>query len=433
MIIYRAGVESRVHLDERESTMTIRFFFPYRAPSGVCSVFARVADDLSSRCGIQTAVLDYKDGYLRKSLTESSKVVVEDFEEGRIVDIPDGDVLVMQAGSPACFPREFKVHPGARLIFWQLHPLNFIPSLIPLVPNGAWIAKYPKLFRTLLTVFHGTKRRRAIEFVDLVSRRHALFSYEQPSVRMTEVLLGCKIPNPILLPVPVVVPATPLRRSRLAEESLQVGWLGRLYDFKIHILLHTMQRVSDYAREQEQAVTFHVIGDGPESWRLDKLNIEHRFFRIHRTGDLNPNILGAHLAANLDVVTAMGSSALEAALTGLPTILLDFSYGPVPARYRFRWIYDTKGFDLGHAITGEDCDPDKDVLPGMMEVVRSDYTKLGGKCFDYCVRNHSLPRIGDQFMDLVQSSSLRYGDIPEALLRKSFLRRLYESLGNRSK
>jgi hypothetical protein len=411
--------------------MTIRFFFPYRSPSGVCSAFARVAEDIASRCSIKTAVLDYKDGYLRRSLNGTGRVMVEDFEDNRSVDIPESDVLVLQAGSPpSCIRRELKIHRGARLVFWQLHPFNFIPSLIPLVPNGSWLARRSGTYQALLKVFHGTKRKRVIEFIDLLSRERALFSYDQTSVQMTERLLGCRVPNPVLLPMPVEVPAAPPRLARLAEHGLQVGWVGRLYDFKIHILTHTLQRFSDYARQQHIPITFHVIGDGPESRRLEGLALEHRFFKIHKTGDLNPKMVTSYLASNVDLVTAMGSSALEGALTGLPTILLDLSYGPVPPGYRFRWLYDTKGFDLAHPITGADCDPAEDVLPGMMETVRTNYAALGRKCFDYCVKNHSLPQIGDRFIELVRASSLKFEDIPETALRKSFLRRMNERLRN---
>jgi len=242
--------------------MTIRFFFPYRSPSGVCSAFARVAEDIASRRGIRTAVLDYQDGYLRRSLTGTSGVLVEDFEDGRSVLISEGDVLVLQASSPSCLRREFNFHKGARLVFWQLHPFNFIPNVLPLVTTFAWATQHPEIYRLLLTAFRSVKRRRVVEFVKLLNRKRALFFYEQPSVRMTEQLLGCRIEDPILLPVPVAAPGTPPRCARLAQDSLQIAWVGRLYDFKIHILAHTLRRFSDYARQQQTSITFHVIGDG---------------------------------------------------------------------------------------------------------------------------------------------------------------------------
>lgn len=407
--------------------MTIRFFFPYRSPSGVCSAFARLAENLAGRCSIQTAVLDYKDGYLRRSLNRTDCVTVEDFEDGRSVVIPDGDVLVLQASPPSDFRRELNFHKGARLVLWQLHPFNFIPNLIPLVTNGAWVARRPGLYRALLMAFHAAKRKRVIEFVSLLSRKRALFFCEQPSVRMTEGLLGCKVADPILLPVPVHVPEAPPRRARLAHDDLHVAWVGRLYDFKIHILAHTLQRFSDYAMQKQKSITFHVIGDGPENRGLN-VQVEHRFFRIHRTGDLDPKSLNGYLTSKVDLVTAMGTSALEGAMTGLPTILLDLSYGPVRSGYRFRWIYERKGFDIGHAITDEDCDPDHDNLPEVMEAVWTNYAIQGGKCFDYCRQNHSLSRVSDRFLELVRTSSLKFADIPKSALRKSLPRRIYERL-----
>ncbi|MDD2762785.1 MAG: hypothetical protein PHE83_02290 [Opitutaceae bacterium] len=391
-----------------------------------------MAEELATRVGIKTAVLDYKDGYLRRSLNGTSRVMIEDFENNRRVVIPEGDVLVMQASSPSCLRSEFAFHPGARLVFWQLHPYNFIPNLIPLVPNGAWLARRPGIYRTLLKVFHGTKRRQMIGFISLLNRKRALFFYEQPSLRLAERLLGCSVADPIMLPVPIGVPAAPSRHARLAQDGIQVAWVGRLYDFKIHILAHTLQRFSDYAWQHQTAITFHVIGDGPESMRLNGLKVEHRFFKLLRIADMDLKSLADYLASKVDLVTAMGTSAMEGARLGLPAIILDLSYGPVAPGYRFRWLYETKGFDLGHTISSEDCNPDHDVLPGMMEAVRTDYEALGRKCFDYCLHNHSLPVVANRFVELVRSSSLNYGDIPEALLRKSFPRRLHERWRSRA-
>jgi len=406
--------------------MTIRFFFPYRSPSGVCSAFAHVAESLASHHSVKVAVLDYKDGYLRRSLDGAGHVILEDFADETGVTIPAGDVLVLQASPPYSFRRELAFHAGSRLVLWQLHPLNFIPSLIPLLPNGAWVVRHPGVYRMLLTAFRGAKRRRLLEFVSLLGRKRALFFYDQPSVLMTERLLGCRIPDPILLPVPVDVPAAPVRRARLSRDRLSVAWVGRLYDFKINILAHTLRRFSDYAREREMSMTFHVIGDGPERRRLDRMKVEHRFFHVQKTGDLNPHLLGGYLASNVDLVAAMGTSALEAAVVGLPTILLDYSYGPVGPGYRFRWLHDTKGYDLGHAITADDCDPGKDGLPEMIEAVAEDYSDLAEKCFDYCAKNHSMRSVGDKFVELVRSSALRFGDINDVLLRKNLPRRIYE-------
>ena len=46
---------------------------------------------------------------------------------------------------------------------------------------------------------------------------------------------------------------------------------------------------------------------------------------------------------------AMGTSALEAANAGRPTILVDSFNEPFEEDYKYRFLYETKGYTLGYA------------------------------------------------------------------------------------
>ena len=56
------------------------------------------------------------------------------------------------------------------------------------------------------------------------------------------------------------------------------------------------------------------------------------------------------LLNEIDILMAMGTSALEGARLGIPTILLDIAYNEVRDGYNYQWINERDGFTLGDVI-----------------------------------------------------------------------------------
>ena len=46
----------------------------------------------------------------------------------------------------------------------------------------------------------------------------------------------------------------------------------------------------------------------------------------------------------------MGTSAIEGARLGIPTILLDYSYKSINGFYKYEFIYEKEGFSLGKKL-----------------------------------------------------------------------------------
>jgi hypothetical protein len=247
-------------------------------------------------------------------------------------------------------------------------------------------------------------------------------------VEATQTYLAIRLADPILLPVPVEVPDRPVRTSRRTSEALSVAWVGRLYDFKINILVHTLRRFRAHAIASGRQIVFHVVGGGPREAALQEFDEPSAGFRIVRHGDMSAADLQRLLRDHVDVVTAMGTAALEGAALGLPVMLLDLSCGEVPAGYQFRWLHQAHGFELGHTITSADCSETGDSFPRMMAELETDYAHAATRDFDYVRRYHALPVVAARFLALAADARLRFGDIPRRVWRKSILRRVYERL-----
>lgn len=403
----------------------LTFFFPYRAPSGVASLFARLAREIVTR-GRPVRLIDYPDGAMARLAGAGNGIELVPFARESRIDIGPADTLVLQAEMPWKWRRQLCVHPGTKLIEWQMHAHNLVPPLFPL--GGMRSATIPGESGIAGRLLRESRRRIVREFVHLAVRKRSLFFQDRPGLAATENFLGGTIPVPILLPVPVAVPAAPPRVDRIVRDAWHVAWVGRLYDFKIHILLHTLRQFQRLARAEGRRVVFHLVGNGPEEGRLARLDVGADAVRIVRHGDLSGAQLEELLRTRVDLMTAMGTAALEGAALGLPTILLDPALAAVPADYRFRWLFEADGFEVGHFITAADCAPGRDSLAEIMGAMEADYPGLARRCHAYVRAHHALEVVTDRFLALEREAGLRFGDVPARLWRKSVVRRVYERL-----
>jgi hypothetical protein len=124
----------------------------------------------------------------------------------------------------------------------------------------------------------------------------------------------------------------------------------------------------------------------------------------------------------------MGTSAIEGAKLGIPTILLDIAYGPLRRDYVFRWLFESSGYSLGFLVTPASYQPGNRSLEMMVDSVAANYRDLSQKSFEYCQRFHSLQAVGQQLVRAAAASRFQWNDIDPKLRRKSLLRRAYESV-----
>ena len=406
------------------SPAAFTFFFPYRPVGGVPVLFGRLARALAAR-GHACRVVDYHDGALAKSVQGAAGVELLAFEDGRPIEIGPEGVLVMQAILPATMRSEMRVHPDMRVLFWVLHVMNLVQVVLPWKQTRDWQAR--SLFvqravnRTVLRVFQSSLKA----FVRDLARARSLVFMDGSTWRGTQERLEVDLPR-AFVPVTLDVPQENPRARARTGAPLHAGWLGRLDDFKVEILNHTIGALAREADRRGQPIEMRIIGDGPLAGHV-RTSPSLRL-TVVRAG----TVMGAELTrqlASLDVLFAMGTSALEGASLGVPTVLLDFAYGPIPADYRYRWLFDAQDYELGRLIDASlRGEPSDASLARILEEVTSDPATLSDRCFDYCRRQHSLESGVETFLNAAGAASFRFGDIDPRLRRKSWLRRGYESL-----
>ena len=134
------------------------------------------------------------------------------------------------------------------------------------------------------------------------------------------------------------------------------------------------------------------------------------------------------LLREVDLLTAMGTSALEGAKLSIPTLMIDLSYHPVKKGYKYRFLYETINYDLGHFITSADYGDKDDTLRTRLLEVINNYTSCAEKSYNYFMNNHDLSKISSLFLKKVEATTLTFGMIDPAFFRKSIPLRLYNKV-----
>lgn len=406
--------------------MKICFYFPYDEVSGVPVLFFRMANEIAVSNKLnQIYVIDYSDGAMARNLISVSNLKLLPFVHGVPISPPEDAVLVMQSILPYTMLPELKILPNTKLIFWNLHPECLVPSLLPF----PFLRNLQNLNFGLYNVLAKTLYRSLIskigEFTTQAIDQKALWFMDQSNLDKTNKYLFKSFSDVDFVPVPAF--ASKLIKTNILQgkDTLNFTWLGRLCDFKSYILMYSIKKLSSLSFAQKKKIHFTIIGEGPFKREISNLLVNHEWFNLEMLGSMKPEALDNYLLKNTDVLTAMGTSALEGAKLGIPTILLDISYYPVKGYYNFRWLHESKNFDLGHDIGQFDLKEGNSSLENMLNDLYNNYQLLSTKALEYFLRNHEMKIVLDKFILKVKETEMKFSDINPAILNKSVVRKLY--------
>jgi hypothetical protein len=404
----------------------LTFFFPYHEVSGVPVLFSRLATYLAVHCGCDVEVVDYADGYMARTLASDRHVRVRHFTPGTTLRVESDRLLVMQSILPATIHSELQPDPATRLLFWTLHPMNFVQTLMPVSAIRELQARRPWLTRLAGRTVLRRFTRELVSFVRGLHDAHSLVFVDGSTLRATCDSLGISIPHPQFVPTPCgISPANPTVDAPV-HTPLSAAWVGRLDDFKVPMLAYTLGALATVAETLRVPIHFTVVGDGPLANQIDDGAYTGCMFSISRAGTLAPTALDRFLSSEVDLLLAMGTSALEGAKLGVPTVLLDIAYGPVRAGYVFRWLFDSTDFGLGSLMGYRPAVPGNDSLTRIVADVLRDRRALSSRTHSYCLANHSMESVATRFLAAAVEATFSYGDMAPTLRRKSVVRRGYE-------
>lgn len=413
-------------INDSEYFNSLTFFFPYKEVSGVPILFSRLALFLSENTDLQINVVDYADGALGMEVSSDRRINHITFSDGIDCEIPENTVLIFQSFLPSRFRNELKIKPKTRILFWTLHQDNLVPVLLPfpkvrlLEVNSFWF------YETFVRFLAGDSLRKTLRLVDLLKQHSALYFMDSSTKGKTCKYLFLEIKTEDYIPVPAL--SVTERKNRQMQVYLNFGWVGRLCDFKSYILMYTIQRVCIYALESRKKIIYHVVGDGEFFDKIASCYEPNEYFELKMHGALAPNRLDDFLLENIDILTAMGTSVLEGAKLGIPSIVLDISYKPIKEDYLYRWVFETKNFDLAHQITNDDFSSGNKSLESMIKSIEVSYDYFSKNSLEYFNTNHSISAVAKKLHLAAKKTSLEFGNIDSHIFKMNFARKGYNRI-----
>jgi hypothetical protein len=411
------------------NTNSFTFCFPHSAPNGVSNSFIRIIEKLlEHNIQIKIRVIDYFDSFLFKTITERKMTQVEllTFENDKPIKINNDTILILQACLPDQIPKELNINEDTKIFFWALHQFNFT-SFPPIIYK--YLASNENLHKFYINFKH---KRRLVEFINKLQLNNAIIFADQSIVKVTSRRLGLKIPSPQIVPVPYNIDKFKEIKPKNRKKIKNIAWLGQLVDFKIHILEYSLRQLSIYAKINRKYINFHIIGDGLylDWFKVKSITTEHEFFKLIFTGVLYHEKRDTYLINNIDMMFAMGTSAIDAGILGIPTILLDMSYTPIKEHYIFKWLY-LSDYGLGDLIDLSHFKNNNSSLSDLIEEAESNYEIVSSRTIEYIIENHSSEIAYNNFLKSINKSTFFYDDIDKHLINdnntkhsiKGFIRR----------
>ncbi len=408
----------------------ITFFFPYPDISGVPILFANMANYLLKHTDIKIHIIDYKNGALIRTCDQHPNLNFIEFTDFQDCVLDIETYLVIQAGVPSQIRNELKIGEQVKIIQWAAFEYNLVPYLYGPLGIHTLQKKYFNLY--LVSWYLDFKKAKLLSaWVQKMIARGAIAFMSKKMYDVTEKYLQFNEPVSITY-LPLISGGHTdyssehiQNKAKSISQCLELAWLGRLGDFKIHILNYSIKLLSKIAFENKIVINFHIIGEG-ELYSLLELNHNNEFFNIIYVGGLEKDNSDAYIHEKIHALFAMGTSSIDGARVGLPVVLLDYCYHAVEKDYIFRYLHHTRDYDLGHPMVEEDFAVNNDSLKRMVLELVNNYISLSNQSFGYYTNNHSTERTAGLLLDLLANNSYCMSEVPMELRSESIVRKTYK-------
>jgi len=255
------------------------------------------------------------------------------------------------------------------------------------------------------------------KLVKKIADKGGLVFVDEFAKEENEKALGVTIKNPVYLPIPVEVPAENEWKKQDKECSdLVLTYVGRAADWKIFPVRKVLKDINN-ADLGNRKFIFHIITDSATEFEKGLAGIDNKTVAIRYHENLPPKQLNDFLVKNSCLHFAMGTSALDGAKLGIPTVLLDFSFEEFPDDYRYSFLFSTRKYSVGGRA--EDA-----VLKGytMADLIslfdkKGNIEDFSNRSYAHVKAYHDLPAVRDMLLDCATDCRVHISDVSKYLVR----------------
>ena len=224
------------------------------------------------------------------------------------------------------------------------------------------------------------------KFLNLIHRKSAIFFCDY-SHWLGQCFQG-ETPPKNFIPIPIPLKKKMANEKLINDKEINIAVLGRLCADKISSVLNLLNNLVSVKTNLKKRVI--IIGDGPEARQIKKNKFKN--IEIVMVGTVTGDDLVKFLTEKVDLLFAMGTSVLEGASVGLPSVIIPHSMKKMTCNV-FVYINDSKYFCLGW--------PDNQIsdlkfnFKKLESIIDDIYKKglkseIGLKAYRYFLNNHTI-------------------------------------------
>ena len=247
----------------------------------------------------------------------------------------------------------------------------------------------------------------------------------QDTFDFTSRLLDLNFNDPQLAPVCLNDIKSGATNSKIINDTINILWIRRLDDFKIHILNYFIKSLNSSKFLKSYNFNFKIIGDGKHMFSLPEN--KNKNLKIKHYKKIDHDELQEFIVQS-DLFAGMGTSVLEAARYGVPSLCLDFYYKKINFPYSFNWIFQKKKYYLGALIQPKKYVNNTNELDIRLSELINDKEYISNETKLFFQNNHSLDNYISTFEKEINSSSFYYIDFDKKIFEKSLTRKVYSKI-----
>lgn len=236
-------------------------------------------------------------------------------------------------------------------------------------------------------------------------QRRALLAMDGATVDAFDAFLGTDTGTPMLAP-PFDVSDRRAPRAATMRASTVLSYIGRSDSaWKIWPLRRLLRDLGELDGQFELDV--YTDDAAPFAAMIDPVRGANT--RVHYVCGIYGSALRDRLAERSDLHLSMGLAALEGALAGVPTALIDPAHTDLPAHYRYRWLHETERGTLARFVDGQ-TDVTGHTLQHLLQAATSDQRiACATRDLEHAVAQHAPAAIVQQL--IATPSTLTHRDL----------------------
>lgn len=298
------------------------------------------------------------------------------------------------------------------VVIMMYFSIKLLTGLIRSNPKIVFYSIYPEVFLSYSYIFGLPLRKNLLSFIYSLDEGKALYFMDFSNYKTLHKFSNFTSNDLSFIPVPIKDCDNNSYNFNPGKEIFTITYIGRGDEkWKIYPVIKIYKDLLDI----NMAIDLQIITTESDLFKkmLSPFIADDRGIKVTYLIGLSGQSLANYLIKNSDLHFSMGTSALEASIHGIPTILLDYSHSHFPINYLYRWIYEENSkFNLGFLIEPFQIFKGmkmKEIISLINDPVK--IQEISDKCFYYSKSNHSIETSVKALLKASNETSYKIGDL----------------------